>query len=272
VDPTYPTKVRIRPKPTCDERDQKEYNFHRVFPSSSTQEDVYDVSAKAAMEDALKGYQGLVFVYGQTGTGKTHTLCNLNTGQEGILFRSVKDMFARIESDKEHHTYEVKVSFVQIYSEVVEDLLSDQPDSVVTLREDPTNSAAVELHGCQYVTVTTMQEALQVFKRGDAQRAVGDTCMNDKSSRSHCIFTLYVTKKPRMTDSLYESKEAALETRGRLTLVDLAGSERAKKAGTDASGREDRLREATFINKSLLTLGRVVHTRREEGAPPSWLR
>eukprot|EP00760_Papus_ankaliazontas_P031158 PhM_4_TR5194/c0_g1_i2/m.46777 len=257
-DPFDNGKVRIQRTADAEERDVKEYKFHRVFPETSTQEDVYKEAARGAVEDAMQGYQGLVFVYGQTGTGKTHTLCNLAHGNEGILFRSVHELFEQIEKDAETYRYHVKVSFVQIYSEVVEDLLSNEPDSVVTLREDAHDS--VELRGCCYQEVTTVEEALAAFRRGDRQRAVGDTSMNDKSSRSHCIFTLYISRSPMMTDTVYDSsEETVVESHGRLTLVDLAGSERAKKAGTDTVGREERLKEATFINRSLLTLGRVVH-------------
>eukprot|EP00668_Euglena_longa_P034086 GGOE01043821.1.p1 GENE.GGOE01043821.1~~GGOE01043821.1.p1 ORF type:complete len:773 (+),score=300.45 GGOE01043821.1:29-2320(+) len=258
VQPHDPTTCLVKnPKAKSDgEAEVKEHRFHRCFDQDSTQDEVYERIARDTIDDVFDGYHGLIFVYGQTGTGKTYTLCCQEEGKEGILYNSVVEIFARIQQDA-HHEYECSLQFVQIYNEIIQDLLSPSKSSVVQLRDDPENDGAVYLPGCNVVPVSTAGECLKYYLQGDKRRATGETLMNYSSSRSHTVFMLDVYKRPRMTKEDVDRPDAPRGNvrQGRLILVDLAGSEKVKKTASEGV----RLVEANSINGSLLVLGRVVN-------------
>eukprot|EP01064_Diplonema_japonicum_P028771 TRINITY_DN449_c0_g4_i2.p1 TRINITY_DN449_c0_g4~~TRINITY_DN449_c0_g4_i2.p1 ORF type:complete len:635 (+),score=244.33 TRINITY_DN449_c0_g4_i2:56-1960(+) len=242
------------------------YNFTKTFGGDSKQTDVFDNVARKAVEDAFDGFHGLMFVYGQTGTGKTFTMSNQTKGQEGMLQRCVDLVFNKIKDDKSGD-YEVNCTFIQIYQEVIEDLLRDKHDPVdkkgIMIRDDPNIEGGVYLSPVKqlncYNSGSTAQEgitnSLKMFHKGDSNRSVGSTAMNAVSSRSHTVFTLYITRRNKMTEEDYDDDTANKEEfNGRLILVDLAGCERQKKTG--AGG--ERLTEANAINGSLLVLGKCI--------------
>ena len=251
------------------EKKQNPYTFTKVFGAKSRQDDVFNTVAKKAVEDAFDGYHGLVFVYGQTGTGKTFTISNKTKGEEGMLQRACKLVFGKIEDDRKGD-YDVKCTFIQIYQEIIQDLLDDKRTGVdeknkgIAIRDDPDVEGGVYLHPIIQPTIykagddpeAGATEALRLFHKGDNNRTVGCTDMNAVSSRSHTIFTLNITRRNKMTDEDYENPDKVdkQETKGRLILVDLAGCERQKK--TAATGQ--RLNEANAINNSLLVLGRCI--------------
>eukprot|EP01060_Flectonema_neradi_P035211 TRINITY_DN640_c1_g1_i1.p1 TRINITY_DN640_c1_g1~~TRINITY_DN640_c1_g1_i1.p1 ORF type:complete len:680 (+),score=170.38 TRINITY_DN640_c1_g1_i1:63-2102(+) len=251
------------------EKKQNPYNFTQVFGPKSKQEDVFESVAKKAVEDAFNGYHGLLLAYGQTGTGKTFTISNKTKGQEGMLQRACKLVFGKIEDDKKGD-YEVKCTFIQIYQEIIQDLLeekktiTDEKNKGIAIRDDPDVEGRVYLHPVVQPTIyqsgddpeSGAVEALRLFHKGDNNRTVGQTDMNAVSSRSHTIFTLNITRRNKMTNEDYDEPEKVnkQETKGRLILVDLAGCERQKK--TAATGQ--RLNEANAINNSLLVLGRCI--------------
>ncbi|KAJ9461902.1 Kinesin heavy chain [Diplonema papillatum] len=242
------------------------YQFSRIFGGNSRQEDVFEAVAKNAVEDAFEGYHGLLFVYGQTGTGKTFTISNKKAGDEGMLQRCVGLVFQKIQDDPSGD-YEVHCTFVQIYQEVIEDLLetskADKNSKGLAIRDDPEVEGGVYLHPIKTVAAygggTTTPEkgaanVLREFERGDSSRAVASTNMNATSSRSHTVFTIYISRRNKMTEADYGSESTKEEFKGRLILVDLAGCERQKKTG--ASG--DILNQANAINSSLLVLGKCI--------------
>jgi hypothetical protein len=233
----------------------KNFNFHRVLRPDSSQELAYNEFAKDAVNHALDGFHGVLFVYGQTGSGKTFTMSNEEPGQLGMLQRSLQDVWSRIEQDQTYD-YDIAVSYVQLYNEQLTDLLGDNGLEKVRLAgiADRRNDVKIINEGSgQGVEreVTSYEDTMGLFRRGADRKQMSSTAMNDTSSRSHTVFSMYIRKQSK-TEKSVSGDMKALE--GRLVICDLAGSERIKK--TNAAGTQ--VTEANSINLSLLVLGRVV--------------
>jgi kinesin family member 15 len=209
---------------------------------------------KPVADYCLEGYNGTVFAYGQTGSGKTFTMQGLLTDSgeliyehRGLIPRVLEYVFSQIRDRQKTRSCEfvVKCSYLEIYQESVTDLLNPSSGSL-TIRDDVKRGVYVE--GLTEYDVTDQHTAYNYMQLGASRRHVGETAMNERSSRSHSVFTLYIQSK--------EVKEGGVTAvkYSRLHLIDLAGSERQKN--TEASGK--RLKEAANINKSLLTLGNVI--------------
>ncbi|KAK7200634.1 kinesin [Novymonas esmeraldas] len=238
---------------------EKKYFFNRVFKPNVTQKDVYDNFAKGAVEAAFDGQHGVLFVYGQTGSGKTFTISNDDPKNEGVLQQSMKEIWTKIANDT-GNDYSCSVSYVQLYNEILTDLLDEQKGKVriqigtegrgdVVMVSDSTGLAIER-------DVKDYKSTMAFFKTGLSRKEMASTSMNNTSSRSHTVFTLNIKKSKKLgavtVGAGPEGPTVALE--GRLVLCDLAGSERVSK--THAEGKT--LDEATHINRSLLTLGKVV--------------
>ena len=196
---------------------------------------------------ALQGYNGTVFAYGQTGTGKSHTMEGQWEPAElrGIIPRAFLHIFERIEQTHDQN-FLVRASYLEIYNEEVRDLLSKDPKNRLEIKEDVERGVYVkDLTSYVVKGVTEMENVLLAGKKN---RSVGATLMNQDSSRSHSIFTVVIESSALGADGDKHIKA------GKLNLVDLAGSERQAKTG--ATG--DRLKEATKINLSLSALGNVI--------------
>jgi len=194
-----------------------------------------------------QGYNGTVFAYGQTGTGKSHTMEGQWEPPElrGIIPRAFLHIFERIE-DTHDQNFLVRASYLEIYNEEVRDLLSKDPKNRLDIKEDVERGVYVkDLTSYVVKGVTEMENVLLAGKKN---RSVGATLMNQDSSRSHSIFTIVIESSGTGADGEKHIKA------GKLNLVDLAGSERQSKTG--ATG--DRLKEATKINLSLSALGNVI--------------
>ncbi|KAL9614019.1 MAG: hypothetical protein Q9167_001499 [Letrouitia subvulpina] len=211
------------------------------------QTDVFDFSIRSTVDDILNGYNGTVFAYGQTGAGKSYTMMGSDIDdneQRGIIPRIVEQMFTSIMRSPGNIEYTVRVSYMEIYMERIRDLLMPQNDNL-PVHED--KSRGVYVKGLLEIYVSSVQEVLEVMRRGGASRATAATNMNQESSRSHSIFVITITQKNVETGSAKS---------GQLFLVDLAGSEKVGKTG--ASGQT--LEEAKKINKSLSALGMVINS------------
>eukprot|EP01062_Namystynia_karyoxenos_P051105 TRINITY_DN399_c3_g1_i1.p1 TRINITY_DN399_c3_g1~~TRINITY_DN399_c3_g1_i1.p1 ORF type:complete len:706 (+),score=239.51 TRINITY_DN399_c3_g1_i1:91-2118(+) len=265
-DPCSYIKVNKKDNAVCLGDGAKPFNFHHIFDRDTRQEEVFEKVAHQAVLDAFDGYHGLLFVYGQTGTGKTFTISNQQPGMEGVLQRSLNMVFDRIAADRSGD-FEVGIQFIQIYQEVISDLLAahhaaDHDRKGYQLRDDPDVEGAVYVSHAHTEPVYRsgitpkqgVQNALACFQRGDKNRVTAGTKMNAVSSRSHTVFTLFINRRNRITEADYDSGESKEEFKGRLILVDLAGSERQKKTGAEGN----RLAEANSINGSLLVLGKVI--------------
>ena len=230
---------------------------------------MFDRVAAKPVLGALDGLNGTVFAYGQTGSGKTFTITG---GTEryvdrGIVPRAVTKLFSEIaRRANDGATYEVTVSYVEVYNDQAYDLLCDagggdaaddkktaaasgsltNDDAFlpkVTLLE--ADDGVIHARGCSAHRAGSEEDALNLLFLGDVNRAVAETPMNLQSSRSHCVFTMAVERR---------EPGALTVRRGKLNLVDLAGSERVGKSGVGGGA----LREAKHINLSLHALEKVV--------------
>ncbi|XP_074049210.1 kinesin-1 heavy chain isoform X2 [Macrotis lagotis] len=222
----------------------KPYAFDRVFQSSTTQEQVYNDCAKKIVKDVLEGYNGTIFAYGQTSSGKTHTMEGKLHDPDGmgIIPRIVQDIFNYIYSMDENLEFHIKVSYFEIYLDKIRDLL-DVSKTNLSVHEDKNRVPYVK--GCTERFVCSPDEVMDTIDEGKSNRHVAVTNMNEHSSRSHSIFLINVKQENTQTEQ---------KLSGKLYLVDLAGSEKVSKTGAEGAV----LDEAKNINKSLSALGNVI--------------
>ena len=231
--------------PVAENNGPHTFTLDHVFPPDSSQKEVYEKAAKPTVEAVMQGFNGTVFAYGQTSSGKTFTMTGPDMSDSemmGIIPRMVSTVFGQIESCDSKTEFQVKVGYCEIYLEKIKDLL-DTNKVNLKVHEDRTRGVYIADLTEEYVS--SGGEVHQLMRYGTSNREVGSTQMNAGSSRSHSIFILTVTQSS-LSD--FSSKT------GKLYLVDLAGSEKVGKTG--AEGR--RLEEAKNINKSLTMLGNVI--------------
>ena len=224
----------------------KSFTFDHTYDWHATQELIFNQTAKPILESVMEGYNGTIFAYGQTGTGKTYTMEGEDNQQEkGIIPRSIDWIFSNIKNYT-NQQFLVRVSFVEIYNEEVRDLLSKVKRQKLNVRE---KDKVFYLEDVTIFQTENSQQTLEIMKKGRVNRATGATKMNPGSSRSHSIFSIIVE-----SSTLDENNQAHYKV-GKLNLVDLAGSERQSK--TESTG--ERFKEATKINLSLTILGSVIN-------------
>uniref|UniRef100_A0A9I9D562 Kinesin-like protein n=1 Tax=Cucumis melo TaxID=3656 RepID=A0A9I9D562_CUCME len=242
------------------------YGFDRVFGPDTTSPEVYEVAAKPVVKSAMEGVNGTVFAYGVTSSGKTHTM-HLKTikwdfqkrvaalfdvaiekvnplgdqNSPGIIPLAIKDVFSIIQ-DTPGREFLLRVSYLEIYNEVINDLL-DPTGQNLRVRED---AQGTYVEGIKEEVVLSPGHALSFIAAGEEHRHVGSNNFNLFSSRSHTIFTLMIESSARGDE--YDGVIFS-----QLNLIDLAGSESSK---TETTGL--RRKEGAYINKSLLTLGTVI--------------
>ena len=235
------------------------FTYDNVANEKSTQEQLFEIVGMPITTSCIRGYNGTIFAYGQTGAGKTFTIqgagydeFSSNTKHSyhlrGILPRCFEYLFANIgkEVSNKKSEYLVKCSYLEIYQENINDLLDPAPRNL-QLREDMKKGVYVE--GLIEETVKSAMETYELLNIGTQNRHVSFTSMNKESSRSHSVFTLIIESKNNI-DGLVNFKTS------RFHLIDLAGSERQR--ATDCAG--ERLKEAGMINKSLSALGNVINS------------
>eukprot|EP00347_Sterkiella_histriomuscorum_P014634 403360130 len=224
---------------------QHEYKGRKkaqVFEPSIRQNEVSEEISHLVLS-SLDGFNVCVMAYGQTGSGKTFTMIG-DDDNPGLYFTAVDTLFEVINDRKKLIDYEIGVSIVEIYNETLRDLLTikgQQPGQLIKLRDNGDG----ETYSDQVVKkVQSRNQILQCLRDACLNRTVGVTHYNEQSSRSHFVFTLYLTGRHKTSKEVFK---------GRLNLIDLAGSERILKS--QAQG--DRIKEALNINQSLTTLGKV---------------
>ncbi|XP_045386342.1 kinesin-like protein KIF9 isoform X2 [Lemur catta] len=195
-------------------------------------------------------FAGTIMCYGQTGAGKTYTMTGAteNYKHRGILPRALQQVF-RMTEERPTHAITVRVSYLEIYNESLFDLLSTLPyvGPSVTPMTIVENSQGVFIKGLSVHLTSQEEDAFSLLFEGETNRIIASHTMNKNSSRSHCIFTIYVEVHSRtLSDEKYITSK--------INLVDLAGSERLGKSGSE--GRV--LKEATYINKSLSFLEQAI--------------
>ncbi|GIM16243.1 hypothetical protein Vretimale_18832, partial [Volvox reticuliferus] len=257
---------------------QHTFTYDHVFGEGGTGPDQLYARCIAPLVDGLfKGYNATVFAYGQTGSGKTFTMgSEYRPGARcrGVIPDTINDIFNRIDAAKDR-AIAVRVSFVEIHKEEVKDLLlpaCNGPRPAVTIRETPNGDVA--LYGAVEKEVRSREEMAEVLELGTLCRSTASTSMNNRSSRSHAIFTITMEQRRQVQQATTQGEQVidddgdddddapGEEVEGvedflgaKMHLVDLAGSERAKR--TKAEGA--RLREGIHINRGLLALGNVIN-------------
>ncbi|CAD5115830.1 DgyrCDS4768 [Dimorphilus gyrociliatus] len=217
-----------------------------------SQTEIYDDVARPVVLQAMKGYNATILAYGQTGAGKTYTMTGATESyrQRGLIPRSLSEIFKAIDQSIDQNTT-IRISYVEIYNESFFDLLSTVSD--VSEYERQNLHVTEEVDGSCYIKglsdhiVNNEEEALNLLFEGETNRAISSHVLNKNSSRSHCIFTIYLQTHSRtQSDPKY--------TVSKINFVDLAGSERLRK--TKSEGRTQT--EAVYINKSLTFLEQTV--------------
>ena len=236
--------------------EEKSFIFDKSFWSHDEQDahyaeqhDIYASFGEEFLDHNFDGYHTCIFAYGQTGSGKSYTMMG-TLDQPGLIPRTCRGLFERIEAEQNSSiTYNVHVSYFEIYNEHVKDLLTPRTNTPNYLKIRESKSDGVYVQNLTDEPVRCYDDIERLMKMGDMNRTTASTKMNDTSSRSHAVFTL--TLKQIQHDIATDS---TIERLARMRLVDLAGSERANR--TEATGQ--RLREGGNINQSLTTLGRVI--------------
>ncbi|EKF29717.1 Unc104-like kinesin, putative [Trypanosoma cruzi marinkellei] len=250
-----------------------------------TQSVLYERVGRPLLAHAIAGFNSTLIAYGQTGSGKTYTMMGevgsnfmddnedvLNKSEEGIIPRLCRDMFQEIQrrsvksASGESVSWEVQVSFVEVYCEKISDLLNR--NTPVSLREEVAgNETFFALTGVRRVPVSSTEDILRALKIGNGCRKKASTSMNERSSRSHAIFIVELTEIISIADSEGEVASAPRRSLA-IRLVDLAGSERIGESGVSGP----RFKEGVDINLSLFTLGLVIESlsdpRRRNIKPP----
>nr|XP_031858541.1 uncharacterized protein CI109_006064 [Kwoniella shandongensis]KAA5525613.1 hypothetical protein CI109_006064 [Kwoniella shandongensis] len=242
-------------KGTEGTREDKDWIFDRILPPHSDNGGVYGTSARRHVRSAMEGYNAVIFAYGQTASGKTHTLTG-SSAEPGIIPLSITDVFAQIRATPDRE-YLLRASYLELYNEAIIDLLSG-----VELQLSETKKGVV-INGLTEMAVRTEDEVRRVLRSGEERRKVGATDWNSRSSRSHCVFRVTIESRSRNT-IVDEGPVGARTPGGRLkaagdkttristlSIIDLAGSEKHTSS-------KERNAEGKHINQSLLTLKLVI--------------
>ncbi|XP_061047183.1 centromere-associated protein E isoform X2 [Eubalaena glacialis] len=225
----------------------KSFNFDRVFHSNETTKNVYEEIAVPIIDSAIQGYNGTIFAYGQTASGKTYTMLG-SQDYLGVIPRAIHDIFQKIKKFPDRE-FLLRVSYMEIYNETITDLLcGTEKMKPLIIREDFNRNVYVA--DLTEEVVYTSEMALKWITKGEKNRHYGITKMNQRSSRSHTIFRMILESREKGEPSNFEGSVKV----SHLNLVDLAGSERAAQTGAEGL----RLKEGCNINRSLFILGQVI--------------
>ncbi|XP_029676344.1 kinesin-like protein unc-104 isoform X11 [Formica exsecta] len=257
IDMTGSTTSIVNPKATPGSKEAvKSFNYDYSYFSMDPNDDnyssqlmVYKDIGEEMLEHAFEGYNVCIFAYGQTGAGKSYTMMGKQEdGQEGIIPQICKDLFRKISyTSNERLKYSVEVSYMEIYCERVRDLLNPKNRGNLRVREHPLYGPYVE--DLSKLAVLSYEDIHDLIDEGNKARTVAATNMNETSSRSHAVFTIFFTQQQQDCATGLMTEKVS-----KISLVDLAGSERADSTGAKGT----RLKEGANINKSLTTLGKVI--------------
>ncbi|XP_028460939.1 centromere-associated protein E isoform X5 [Perca flavescens] len=234
----------------------KSFGFDRVFTSDETTNQLYQEIAKPLVVSSVEGYNGTIFAYGQTSSGKTFTMMG-SSRNPGVIPLAVEDVFQTITKfpNKE---FLLRVSYMEIYNETVSDLLVDSSKrKPLEVRE--TINKNIFVSDLTEELVTSSAQALAWIRKGEKNRHYEKTSMNQRSSRSHAIFRMILESREKSDPASGENAEGAILV-SNLNLVDLAGSERASQTGAEGA----RFKEGCNINRSLFVLGQVIKKLTDE--------
>ncbi|NXE39375.1 CENPE protein, partial [Ptilorrhoa leucosticta] len=227
----------------------KIFSYDRVFHSSDNTQQLYDGVAVPIIQSAVRGYNGTIFAYGQTASGKTYTMMG-NEDSMGIIPKAIQHVF-KIICEIPDREFLLRVSYMEIYNETITDLLCDsRKKKPLGIREDVNRNTYVE--DLIEEVVVAPEQVMEWIRKGERNRHYGETKMNEHSSRSHTIFRMIIESRERSDPANANCDGAVMVSH--LNLVDLAGSERASQTGSEGV----RLKEGCNINRSLFILGQVI--------------
>ncbi|GLC46037.1 hypothetical protein PLESTB_001025400 [Pleodorina starrii] len=293
-------QVAVRVRPLCDKERQRgdriaweadrdgnvglldasgtfvpKHRFDTVFGPETDNSAVAAQVALPLVAPALRGVNGTIFAYGVTSSGKTHTMMGTDA-DPGVVPRVIRELFTQIGEAGPSRCFSVRLSVMEIYNEVLNDLL-DPTRINLKVRED-SRSGLVLVEGLLEQAVYNAEQALELIARGDHNRKVSATAFNEDSSRSHTITRIIVEStplsavaaaagggsssgaEPRLSPAATAAaspggdRPVGRRTTACLSLIDLAGSESAR-----AVVSKGQRMEGSYINRSLLTLGTVIH-------------
>lgn len=234
-----------RPDVLHRSREQR-YFFDRIFNQYMSTQQVYQSTCPQLVDSVIQGCNACVFAYGTTGSGKTYTMTGYHE-DPGIMYMLISDLFKKIETIQDK-TFDIRVSYVEIYNEIIRDLLvPNSKDTYLHLRDD--QYRGVVLQGVTEFTAQHANEVMDLVISGNQRRSTESTKANATSSRSHAICQIQLFVKDKTKNVEHEV------LCGKLSLVDLAGSER----GTVTENRGIRLMEGAKINTSLLALDNCIN-------------
>nr|DAD22435.1 TPA_asm: hypothetical protein HUJ06_023898 [Nelumbo nucifera] len=223
---------------------ERKYSFDYAFGPDCTNLDVYKTSISSKISGVVQGLNAAIFAYGSTGSGKTYTMVGTE-GDSGLMVLSLHTIFDLIKSDTSSDDFEVTCSYLEVYNEVIYDLL-EKSSGHLELREDPQEGIVVA--GLRCIKVHSADKILELLNLGNSRRKMESTDANATSSRSHAVLEITVRRKQR---NQYRNHIVC----GKLALVDLAGSERA----SETNCRGQKLRDGANINRSLLALANCIN-------------
>ncbi|VDO37227.1 unnamed protein product [Haemonchus placei] len=237
---------------------ERQFSFDAAFGPNSSQKDIHEATTSPLVDSVVAGYNATVFAYGATGkffrienfrSGKTFTMIGTKE-RPGLMSLLTQSLYQKISLDQ----YQVQLSYLEIYNEVIRDLLNPSGGVLDLLEDDKGN---IRVPGLSTVRapnlsrvrlflnirfVIPQKQIMQILQEGNLRRTQEATEANKTSSRSHALLQVTLLKNNRPHSKLF--------------LIDLAGSERA----SNTNNRGQRLKEGAAINRSLLALGNVINS------------
>ena len=227
---------------------EQQFFFDHVFDKNTSQQEIYENTTKNLLLGIIEGFNATVFAYGATGSGKTYTMLG-TSNEKGIMTRSISDLFILLNSYK-NKEFKMKVSYIEIYNEIIRDLLAD--GNVIDLHDDP--GRGIILLGVKEISIENTDSFYDILYVGNKKRTTGSTNNNETSSRSHAVLRIILDNKDKNSNDTIS---------GKFILVDLAGSEKnnsnLNNNNANNINNQERQKEGTNINKSLLALGVCIN-------------
>ena len=226
----------------------QKFNFDKVYSIENDSQLIYKEMCKDVVSSALEGYNGSIFMYGQTTSGKTYTMLG-SPNNPGILPCVLRDIFLKIKKikqNKDNIEFKVDCSYIEIYNENIHDLLTDS--NFLKLIDD--KKYGVIVAGAKKVIIDNFETGIEIKNFGEENRKYRETLFNEYSSRSHCIFQIFIE-----SFEIKEENDITTSKYSCLNLIDLAGSERIN----EYESKNVTTGETGYINKSLFVLAHVIN-------------
>ena len=229
-----------------ENKQEKNFEYDYIFDTKSTQKDVYE-EVTLLIQSMVQGNNICIIAYGQTCTGKTYTIQGPNSKNPGIVPRAAKELFLILNNFAKSDYFEsirLSLTIIEIYNEQIYNLLEESTPNLNMYEDASGNLIIPDLNP---ISINSYEEASKLFKLAAKFRHTSSTEYNDRSSRSHCIFSFQLKIK---------GKDGRV-IRSTLHIIDLAGSERLSKS----QNKDEKLKkESICINLSLHSLSTVLNS------------